>query len=89
MKASSATTVIGIVAIVGTIMQLISATIEEGGMPHDPSTWLSFATKIVVGAGLILAKDFNVSNAPAPAAATVVSKADEAKPNPSAVAAKP
>ena len=85
MKVSSMTTTVGIVAIVGTIMQLISGTIEEGGMPHDPSTWLSFATKIIVGVGLILAKDWNVSNAPAPAAATVVSKADESKVNPSAV----
>lgn len=84
MGASWLTTLFGAGAILGAIIQLIMLTIEDNGMPHDASTWANFATKIIVGVGLILSKSFNVSNAPAPAAATVVSPADAVKANPSA-----
>jgi len=63
--ASWLTTVFGIAAIVGSIVQLIAMTIEENGLPHDTSTWMNFATKIVVGVGLILSKSYNVTNTPA------------------------
>ena len=86
MGASWLTTLLGAAAIIGTVVQFIMGAIEESGMPHDPSTWMSFITKIVVGVGLILSKSYNVSNAPQPAAATVVSAKSEAKKNPSAVA---
>jgi hypothetical protein len=82
--ASWLTTIFGGAAIVGAIAQLIAFTIEEGGMPHDTSTWISFALKIIVGIGLILSKSYNVSNSPTPAAATVVSPADAVKANPAA-----
>ena len=85
MGASWLTTAFGVGAIVVALAQLASQIIEEGGMPHDLSTWLGFATKFIVGAGLIFTKAYNVSNAPAPAAATVVSPANEAKANPAAI----
>ena len=69
MGASWLTTLFGSGAIVGALIQLVMMTIEDNGLPHDASTWMSFATKIVVGVGLILSKSYNVSNAPEPAAA--------------------
>jgi hypothetical protein len=85
LKASWLTTLFGGGTVLVAIIQLIMFNIEEGGMPHDTSTWFSFAGKILAGIGIIFSKSFNVSNAPAPAAATVVSAANEAKPNPQAV----
>jgi len=66
------------------LAQLAAQIIEEGGMPHDVSTWLGFATKFIAGAGIILSKSFNVSNAPTPVAPAVVSPADAVKVNPAA-----
>jgi uncharacterized membrane protein YdcZ (DUF606 family) len=85
VKASYLTTLFGSGTILFAVIQLIMFNIEEGGMPHDTSTWFSFAGKVIAGVGIILSKSFNVSNAPNPAAATVVSPASEAKPNPAAV----
>ncbi len=82
MGASYLTTIFGAAAILGSIVQLISYTLEEGGVPHDPSTWINFGTKVVVGIGLILTKSFNVSNSPTPVAPAVVSDAAAVKPNP-------
>jgi hypothetical protein len=89
MGASWLTTVFGVGAILVALAQLAAQIIEEGGMPHDTSTWLGFATKFIVGAGLVFAKSFNVSNSPQPAAATVVSTAAEATPNPAAAPKTP
>ena len=85
VKASWLTTLFGVAAIAAALVQLGAQIIEEGGMPHDFSTWMGFATKFILGAGVILSKSFNVSNSPTPVAATVVSTANEAKVNPAAV----
>jgi hypothetical protein len=85
MAASWLTTLFGAGAIIAALVQLAAQIAEEGGMPHDMSTWMGFASKFILGAGVILSKSYNVSNAPNPAAATVVSTVDEAKANPSAV----
>lgn len=60
------TTIFGAGAIGGSFIQLIMMTIEENGLPHDASTWMNFITKIIIGIGLILSKDYNKSNAPVP-----------------------
>ncbi len=84
MSASWLTTLFGSGAILGALIQLVMMTIEENGLPHDASTWMNFATKIVVGVGLIMAKSYNVSNSPNPAAPVVVPPAAAEKPNPAA-----
>ncbi len=89
MGASWLTTIFGVGAIGVALAQLAAQIIEEGGAPHDLSTWLGFATKFIVGAGLIMAKSYNVSNSPTPAAPTVVSDAAAVKPNPAAAPANP
>ena len=82
MKASWLTTIFGSGVILAGIFQLVAMTIEENGMPHDTSTWLNFAGKIVAGIGIILAKSYNVSNSPNPVAPVVVPPTAAAKPNP-------
>jgi len=62
--ASWLTTAFGVGAIVVALAQLVAQIVEENGMPHDLSTWLGFATKFIVGAGLIMTKSFNVTNSP-------------------------
>jgi hypothetical protein len=84
MSASWLTTLFGSGTILFALVQLIMFTIEEGGMPHDTSTWFSFAGKIMAGVGIILSKSYNVSNSPTPAAPVVVSAADAVKANPAA-----
>jgi len=84
MGASWLTTLFGAGAIVAALVQLGAQIIEEGGMPHDASTWLGFAVKFITGAGLIFSKSFNVSNSPTPTAAATVSAANEATVNPAA-----
>jgi hypothetical protein len=79
------TTVGGALVILEAIGQLIWFTIEESGMPHDTSTWISFAGKVTTGIVLILTKSYNVSNSPTPAAPTVVSAVNMVKANPSAL----
>ena len=85
MSASWLTTLFGAAAIAAALVQLGAQIIEEGGMPHDFSTWMGFATKFILGAGVILSKSFNVSNSPTPAAPAVVSAVDMVKANPAAV----
>ncbi len=87
MSASWLTTLFGAGAIVAALVQLGAQIAEEGGMPHDFSTWMGFASKFILGAGVILSKSFNVTNSPQPAAATVVPPAAAAKPNPAATPA--
>ena len=84
VKASWLTTLFGSGTILFAVIQLIMFNLEEGGMPHDTSTWFSFAGKIVAGVGIILSKSFNVSNSPTPVAPVVVSAADAVKTNPAA-----
>ncbi len=86
MKASWLTTLFGSGTVLFAVIQLIMFTIEENGLPHDTSTWFSFAGKVVAGVGIILSKSFNVSNSPNPAAPVIVPEAAAAKPNPAAVA---
>ena len=85
MSASWLTTLFGGGTVLFAVVQLIMFTIEEGGMPHDTSTWFSFAGKIVAGVGIILSKSYNVSNSPQPNAPIVVPDEAMAKPNPAAV----
>ena len=66
------------------IAGLVARGIQEKGLPQDANTWILFMTFIGVGISSILSKDYNVSNAPKPAAATVVSAVNEATANPSA-----
>jgi len=84
MGASWLTTLFGSGAILTAIIQLILMTIEENGLPHDPSTWANFAGKIILGLGVIFSKSFNVSNSQSPAAPMVVPPAAMEKPNPAA-----
>ena len=84
VKASWLTTLFGSGTILFAVIQLIMFNLEEGGMPHDTSTWFSFAGKIVAGVGIILSKSYNVSNSPQPAAPVVVPDAAMATPNPAA-----
>jgi len=78
------TTLFGGGAILTAIIQLILMTIEENGLPHDASTWANFAGKIIIGVGVIVSKDWNVSNSKDPAAPVVVPPVAAATPNPAA-----
>jgi len=84
MGASNKTTIIGYIIIALDMIKLAGDSIQQGGVPTDLNGWIVFAAGLATGIGLILSKDFNVSNAPKPTAATQVSGANEATPNPSA-----
>lgn len=57
-----------LVAIIGVAQTVIS----EEGLPHDALGWLKVVGSILIGVAGRLAKDANVSNAPAPAEAKPV-----------------
>lgn len=78
-------TVLGIVVLIGNLGNFIDAAITQHGVPATWHEWLIFLIANATGIGLIVSKQFNVSNSPDPVAATVVSAASEAKPNPAAV----
>lgn len=57
-----------LVAIIGVAQEVI----KENGLPHDALGWLTIVGSVLVGVAGRLAKDANVSNAPAPAEAKPV-----------------
>lgn len=80
--ASWKTAFIGYVIIALDILNLIGEAVKQQGLPTDIQGWIVFAAGLATGIGLILAKDFNVSNSPRPAASVVVSDSAAATPNP-------
>lgn len=85
-NASNKTSIVGFIIIALDIMKLAGDAIQEGGIPKDINGWIVFVAGISTGIGLILSKDYNVSNSPKPAKATQVSDVNEGMPNPAAVA---
>lgn len=57
------TSVMGYVVIVLTVANQVFV---EQGLPHDVHGWIMLVGGIITGVGLRLAKDANVSHAPAP-----------------------
>ena len=82
--ASFKTSIIGYIIIALDLLKLVGDAIKEQGMPTDLNGWIVFAAGLATGVGLILAKDYNVSNSSHPAAPTIVSDVVAATPNPSA-----
>lgn len=82
MGASWLTTVIGSVAIV---LTWLNQVFVEQGIPHTGKDWIAFAFGNVAGLIGIFSKSFNVTNSQHPAAATAVSTAAAATPNPAEV----
>lgn len=80
MGASWKTLVIGFVVAFIQYFATIGAN-----FPQTSSDWGHAALSAAIFAWGAVQKDWNVSNSPTPAAATVVSSASEAKPNPAAV----
>lgn len=79
------TAIVGYIIIALDLIKLVGDAIKADGMPTDLNGWIVFAAGLATGIGLILSKDYNVSNSPKPSASIVVSEADAAKPNPSEV----
>ena len=84
MKASWMTTVLGIIVLVGDIGNLITVSIEKNGIPTNATQWFYTLSGLATGIGLLVSKQFNVSNSPNPAAPVVVPTALATKPNPAA-----
>lgn len=72
MQASWLTTVFGVLTIIGDIGAFISHFMAENAAPITPEGWFAYAMGLVTGIGLIVAKAYNVSHAPTPAAAPAV-----------------
>lgn len=89
LSASYKTAIVGYIIIALDLLKLIGDAIKAEGMPTDLNGWIVFAAGLATGVGLILAKDFNVSNAPKPVASVEVSAAAAATPNPSEPLVKP
>ena len=85
MQASWLTTLMGSLVIIGDVGAFVSKFMSENTAPITPEQWFGYFMGLVTGIGLILAKQFNVSNAPRPAAPAVVSAINAATPNPSSV----
>ena len=79
------TSIIGCIIIALDLLKLVGDAIKEQGMPTDLNGWIVFAAGLATGVGLILAKDYNVSNSSHPAAPVIVSAVVSATPNPSAL----
>ena len=84
--ASWKTALVGYIMIAGGILSLVAEAIQKQGIPDTLIEWVVFGSLVSGGISSILAKDHDVSNSPTPVASHTVSKVDEAKPNPSAVA---
>lgn len=63
------TTVAGICAILTVVIAAVMQFVNGG---FGAITWEALFVGVIAGVGLILGKDFNVSNAPAPGSAQVV-----------------
>jgi hypothetical protein len=68
MFGSWMTTAMGYIVVAATVAQ---QAISEQGIPSDTAGWIKLVGGIVTGIGLMLAKDYNKSNAPVPAADAV------------------
>ena len=87
MWTSWMTTVLGIIVLIGDAANLITVTIEKNGIPTNATQWIYTITGLATGIGLLVSKQFNVSNSSHPAAPMVVPPAALAVPNPAAAAA--
>ena len=65
------TGIAGWLLIVGDIAQMIAQTVEKEGIPTNTSAWITFGIALASGVGLIVAKDFDKSNAQQPRAEAV------------------
>ncbi len=83
MAASWMTTVLGIIVLIGDIGNLVTVSIEQNGIPTNATQWFYTLSGLATGIGLLVAKQFNVSNSPHPAAPITVPAAAMATPNPS------
>lgn len=79
------TALVGYIMIAAAVIGFIADALQKQGMPNTVIEWVVFGTLIAGGINGILAKDYNVSNAPQPVASAVVSEVNAVKPNPSAV----
>lgn len=77
------TAFVGYLIIALDVLNLIGEAVKKQGIPTDIQGWIVFAAGLATGVGLILAKDFNVTNSSKPAASIVVSDVAAATPNPS------
>ena len=66
MNTSPKTTILGYIIIFLDIANLVGESVKHNGLPTDVQAWIIFAGGLATGVGLILAKDFNVSNAKDP-----------------------
>lgn len=69
LGASWKTTLAGLSVLGGTAAQ---QAISQQGMPQSGSDWISFLVQLIIGLGLLLSKDHNVSNAQIPGEAKPV-----------------
>lgn len=67
MKASWLTTLFGVLTILGDIGAFISHFMADNPAPITPEGYFAYFMGMVTGIGLIVAKAYNVSHAPAPA----------------------
>ncbi len=85
MASSWMTTVLGIIVLIGDIGNLVTVSIEKQGIPTNATQWFYTLSGLATGVGLLVAKQFNVSNSPHPAAPVVVTPTLMKTPNPSAL----
>lgn len=83
--ASYKTSIFGYIIIALDVLKLIGDAVKQGGVPTDMNGWIVFVAGLATGIGLILSKDYNISNAPRPVASAKVSDANAAIPNPSEI----
>jgi hypothetical protein len=79
------TAVAGWAAIIADLAGLIAKTIEQHGIPTEPSTWIIFGSVLAAGIGNILSKDHDKTNSKDPAKAVTVTPAVAATANPAEV----
>lgn len=72
MGASYLTTVFGVLTILGDVGAFISHFMKDNPIPMTFEDGFGYFMALATGIGLILAKSFNVSHAPAPAAEPTV-----------------
>jgi hypothetical protein len=84
MSASWMTTILGIIVLVGDVGNLVTVSIEKNGIPTNATQWFYTLSGLATGIGLLVSKQFNVSNSTHPAAPATVAPAAMATPNPAA-----
>ena len=82
MEGSWIPRLLGIIVIVGDILNLITVTIEKSGIPTNATQWIYTASGLATGIALIFTKQRNVTNSQHPGAPAVVPPALMAIPNP-------